>query len=248
MKMVYSSGKADLDRLVEKGSDFNPGLKVAPYLVRNRLLDGISRHAGKLQGVMLDFGCGSKPYRKLFEVDEYIGLDFEGEGHDHRNEQIDVFYDGKSIPFPDNHFDSVFSSEVFEHVFNLEEMIPEIKRVMKPGALILVTCPFAIGEHEQPNDYARYTSFALKHLMQKNGLEVVHFEKLGGSIDVIVQLRLTYFHYHIMPFFTRIPVLRNIIRVTTNTLMNAYANLHRRIFPIGNELYLNNLIICKKTV
>ena len=244
--MVYSLAKTDIDVLVKKGTDFNPGLGAAPYLVRNRLLDGISRHVHAMKGVMLDFGCGSKPYSKLFNVDQYIGLDFEGEGHDHKNEQIDVFYDGVTIPFPDNHFDSVYSSEVFEHVFNLEQIIPEIRRVMKPGALILITCPFAIAEHEQPNDYARYTSFALKHLMQKNGFEVMHYEKLGGSIDVIVQMRLTYFHYHIMPFFIKIPVVRNIIRVTTNTLMNLYANIHRKIFPMGNELYLNNLIICKK--
>ncbi|MBK8311763.1 MAG: class I SAM-dependent methyltransferase [Chitinophagaceae bacterium] len=109
-------------------------------------------------------GCGSKPYKSLFNVNEYVGVDYHGQGHSHENEQIDVFYDGVLLPFPDNYFDSVFSTEVFEHVFNLEEMILEIKRVMKPGAKILVTCPFAIPEHEQPNDYARYSSFGLKHL------------------------------------------------------------------------------------
>jgi SAM-dependent methyltransferase len=232
--------------MVAKNTDFNPSIGVAPYLVRNRLLNGIARHVGKLNGVLLDFGCGSKPYRQLFNVEQYIGLDYNGEGHDHNNEQIDFFYDGRQIPFPNEYFNAVFSSEVFEHVFNLEEMIPEINRVMKKGALILVTCPFAICEHEQPNDYARYTSFALKHLMQKNGFEVVLFEKLGGSIDVIVQMRLTYFHYHIMPYFTKIPVFRKLLRWTVNASLNTYANLHGKIFPKGDELYLNNLILCRK--
>ena len=124
--------------------EFNPNIFYSGYLLRKKLLIAVNRYAHYMGGVMMDFGCGSKPYKSLFDVKEYIGVDFNGEGHSHENEQIDVFYDGKKLPFPDNYFDSVFSTEVFEHVFNLEEIIPEIKRVMKPGAKILVTCPFAI--------------------------------------------------------------------------------------------------------
>ncbi len=232
--------------MVSLNKAFDPTREVASYLVRNRLLNGISRYVGKLEGKMLDFGCGSKPYKALFTVKEYVGLDFDSQGHDHSNEEIDVLYNGITIPFPDETFDSVFSSEVFEHVFNLEAILPEINRVMKKGALILVTCPFAICEHEQPNDYARYTSFALKHLMRKNGFEIIFFEKLGSSIDVIVQIRLTYFHNHIMPFIAKIPVLRKLVRTSVNIILNTYANLHGKIFPRGEELYLNNLVLCKK--
>ena len=53
----------------------------------------------------MDFGCGSKPYKSLFNVEEYLGVDYYNEGHPHENEQIDVFYDGKNLPFPDNYFD-----------------------------------------------------------------------------------------------------------------------------------------------
>lgn len=225
---------------------FNPNMGAASFLVRNRLLKGILAYKDKLSGVLLDFGCGSKPYQKLFTVEKYIGLDFDSQGHDHSNEHIDMFYDGKKIPFPDEYFDSVFSSEVFEHVFNLEEIIPEICRVTKTGGLILVTCPFAICEHEQPNDYARYSSFALKHLMEKNGYEVVSYEKLGTSMDVIIQMRLTYFHNHIMPFFAKIPIVRRIIRLSVNIILNSWATIHAKIFPAGTELYLNNLILCRK--
>ena len=95
------------------------------YFLRKGLLHGIRSYSQYMEGVMLDFGCGSKPYRKLFTVTEYIGLDIETNGHSHKNEQIDVFYDGGKIPFDDNSFDSIFSSEVFEHVFNLEEILVE---------------------------------------------------------------------------------------------------------------------------
>ena len=106
--------------------EFNPNLTYPAYLTRNRLLRGIAPYTGKLKGVMMDFGCGSKPYKSLFNVDKYIGVDYENPGHPHINEQIDVFYDGKVIPFQNEYFDAVFSSEVFEHIFNIDEILKEM--------------------------------------------------------------------------------------------------------------------------
>ena len=225
---------------------FKPDIFYSGYILRSKLFKSISIQAQKLKGKMLDFGCGSKPYRSLFDVDEYVGVDFMGEGHSHENEQIDVFYDGKTLPFPDDTFDSVFSSEVFEHVFNLEEMVVEIKRVMKPGALILVTCPFAIPEHEEPNDYARYSSFGLKHLFLKNGFSVDHFEKIGNHWDALVQLRITLFSLVLLPKLNRIPVLNKLIPGIVYFYFNIKYLLFSKLFQKKNQLYLNNLIICKK--
>lgn len=39
------------------------------------------------------------------------------------------------FPFPSAHFDFAFSQQVFEHVFNQEEVFSEIARVLKPGAI-----------------------------------------------------------------------------------------------------------------
>jgi SAM-dependent methyltransferase len=39
------------------------------------------------------------------------------------------------IPFPDAYFDFAFSDQVFEHVFNTMEVMSEINRVLKPGAI-----------------------------------------------------------------------------------------------------------------
>jgi SAM-dependent methyltransferase len=50
-------------------------------------------------------------------------------------------YDGEHIPFPDAHFDVVFSSNVMEHVADLSGMHAEIQRVLKPGGLVLHILP-----------------------------------------------------------------------------------------------------------
>jgi ubiquinone/menaquinone biosynthesis C-methylase UbiE len=225
---------------------FNPNISFPGYFVRHRLLEGITKHASKLGGVMLDFGCGSKPYQSLFKVDKYVGLDYDGEGHSHENEQIDYYYDGKKIPFDDNTFDSVFTTEVFEHIFNLPEILPEIKRVMKKDALILITCPFAIAEHETPVDFARYSSFGLKHLMESNGFEIIIQEKLGNSIEVITQFWLSYLDIHIMPHLKKVPILGRVVEVVHSAILNVFAILFGKFFPKGKELYLNNLIVCRK--
>jgi SAM-dependent methyltransferase len=225
---------------------FNPNLTFPGYFVRHRLLEGISKYANLLKGKMLDFGCGSKPYKSLFKVDEYIGLDYDGEGHSHIGEQIDHYYDGKKIPFDDNTFDSVFTTEVFEHIFNLPEILPELNRVMKKGALILITCPFAIAEHETPIDFGRYSSFGLRHLMETNGFEIVVQEKLGNSIEVITQFWLSYLAIHITPHIKKIPLAGILFEKINSTLFNLFAIGFGKILPKGKELYLNNLIVCKK--
>jgi ubiquinone/menaquinone biosynthesis C-methylase UbiE len=145
---------------MQVSSEFNPGLSHRFYFIRKGLLEAIRKHAPSLKGKLLDFGCGSKPYLLLFNVDEYIGLDFEKTGHDHSHEQIDVYYDGKTIPFKDDHFDSILCSEVAEHLFDLPAALGEMNRVLKKGGKLLLTCPFVWGEHEAPYDSARYTKFA----------------------------------------------------------------------------------------
>jgi SAM-dependent methyltransferase len=234
-------------RRVQLAYEFDPPITNPGYLTRNRLLKGIARHAPVMTGRLLDFGCGSKPYRALFEVDDYIGLDFENPGHPHLNEQIDVYYDGKRIPFGDASFDSVFSSEVFEHVFNLPEVLDEIKRVLKPGGLLLATCPFAICEHEVPNDFARYSSYGLRHLLKEHGLEMVAQDKTGNSVETVFQLWIMYIHQHIAPVFRRIPVVRSAFRFFTYTSLNLWALFLSKVLPDRRDLYLNNIIVCKKT-
>ena len=226
--------------------EFNPGITYPAYLTRNRLLKAITAYAPELKGLMMDFGCGSKPYKSLFTVDQYIGLDFENPGHPHMNEQIDVFYDGKHIPFEDNHFDAVFSSEVFEHVFNLDEVLKEIHRVMKQGAKILITCPFSICEHEVPNDFARYSSFAIKNIFERNGFEVIKQDKTSNAVETVFQLWIMYIHQHITPYIRKIPIVRSVFRFITYTSLNLSALLLSKILPERKDLYLNNVVLAVK--
>ncbi len=52
-------------------------------------------------------------------------------------------YDGKTIPFPTATFDVVFSSNVLEHIPDVEEFQSEIARVLKPNGIALHLVPSA---------------------------------------------------------------------------------------------------------
>src|SRR5215213_8673314 len=129
-----------------KQQSFQPGFAAVfsnTFLfIRRGLYRNIRELAPGLQGRLLDFGCGRKPFQNLFNVAEYVGVDVEQTGHEHSNSKVDVFYNGTALPFENASFDALFCSEVLEHVFNPDEILPEINRVLKPGAKALFTVPF----------------------------------------------------------------------------------------------------------
>lgn len=230
-----------------KSQSFQPGflgIFLNPfYFIRRSLFLNIKEVAPKLSGRLLDFGCGRKPYENLFSVTEYIGIDMEQTGHEHKNSKIDVFYDGKNIPFPAESFDSVFCSEVFEHVFNLEEIIVEIKRVMKSGGKMLITVPFVWNEHEVPYDFGRYTSFGLRHLLEKNGFEIMELRKSGNFARVNFQLWALYFYSIINTKNTAVDFLLRMLFIIP---INVIGTILLPLFPKNKTLYFNNVVLAVK--
>lgn len=72
--------------------------------------------------------------RDLFENCNYLGLDV-GEG-----KNVDVVSVGHLFDGPDEYFDTIISTEVFEHDMYYEKTIQNIMRMLKPGGLFLFTC------------------------------------------------------------------------------------------------------------
>jgi SAM-dependent methyltransferase len=230
-------------------NEFKPSVFHPYYFIRKGLIGKIQQYSPLLRGRLLDFGCGSKPYKALINnVDEYIGVDYENEGHPHVNEQIDIFYDGKNIPVASDYFDAGLTSEVFEHVFNLEEVLKELHRVLKPGAPLLVTCPFVWKEHEVPNDFARYTHFALRHTLEKNGFRIRTLDKSGNFIEVMFQLRVLYFFDNWYPKLRRIPLIGALSKLLFIAIPNIAGNFLSKILPVSRTMYLNNIVVAEKAV
>lgn len=100
---------------------------------------------------VLDYGCGAgqivKELRKR-NVNAF-GCDVFYEGGDYSksidtellNDGVIKKIDGNVIPFDSTSFDFVINNQVMEHVENLDSVLAEIQRVLKPGGLVLSLFP-----------------------------------------------------------------------------------------------------------
>jgi len=208
------------------------------------IIDIINRQNLSSSNVVLDYGCGSSPYKSLFGAKKYIRMDIREGSHDHSNEEIDIFFDGKIIPLNDNSVDLVVMTEVIEHLFEPAEALIEIARVLKHDGKLLITAPFCWEEHEIPYDYARYTSYGMAKLLKDASFQPIENLKTGNYIDVIGQLIST----SLYNFFLS-KTLRRLIHLTARAGITILFYLAARLVKIkevkANKMYLNNIFLAK---
>lgn len=222
------------------------GMLINPfYIIRNGLYKEVKQLSPLLKGHILDFGCGSKPYETLFfNAKRYIGVDIETSGHDHAASKIDFFYDGKTLPFESNRFDGLVSFETLEHVFGLDEIFAELNRVIKPGGKLMLSVPFVWDEHEIPYDFARYTSFGMRHLLSKHGFEVIEYKKTTTYFLTVCQMFIAYLYQHVLPENKWWKRLFQICLVFPLTLISLGLDL---FFPKRFDFFCNSVIVAHKT-
>ena len=96
-----------------------------------------------LRGPVLDVGCGDGFFtRKVFGTLDQ-GLDVKGSRIDESRRDGGyrevVEYEGRTFPCKDNAFATIVSNCVLEHIANLDEVISEMHRVLRPGGKMLVS-------------------------------------------------------------------------------------------------------------
>jgi len=186
-----------------------------------------------LGGRVLDVGCGDKPYRSWFGVvTEYVGLDVAGGAN------VDVVVSAsESWPFPEDHFDVLFSSQVLEHVESLDHTLFEMRRVLRKGGSIMLAIPFLYNEHGTPYDYRRLTVNGVAQLFP--GLEIIRLEKIGGIGSTLVLLMLNW-----LSNFRYIKVMLP-IWIPLSLVLNVLGLLMDRMDRTG-AFYNNLLMVVKK--
>lgn len=215
------------------------------FFFRLRLMQKMKKLAPLLEGKLLDFGCGCKPYQHLFtNTSAYIGVDMDNEGHDHQKEEIDVYYDGKTLPFEDESFDSVLSNEVLEHVPNLHEALHELNRVLKRNGKMLLSVPFVCFEHELPYDFRRLTVGGLSEALRECGFEVIISEKTGHYMEVISQLWLSYLRDLLYTNNRYINLVINALFLFPFTVTGLILSV---LLPVRKGLYFDTMIVARKT-
>ena len=151
-----------------------------------RIHDFLDGHEESINRAM-DFGCGSGStvveLMEKYPSIEWIGLDIDESPEVRKRSSADpIFYsyDGTHIPFPDAHFDIVFSYQVLEHVRHPEIVLSEIQRILVPGG-------YFIGQTSQLEPYHslsiwNFTAWGFYLLLEKAGFSL---QELRPGIDAI---------------------------------------------------------------
>lgn len=158
---------------------------IVTYFIKNDIQNAIEGYA---KGSLLDIGCGNKPYSILFNnrVTHYVGCDIVQSSAN----VVDYLCPANQLCFSDNSFDTVFSTQVLEHVADCSGMIKEAFRVLKTGGHAIFTAPFAWELHEEPYDFFRFSKHGLRDIFEKNGFEVLQIKANGGKWSALLQLTL----------------------------------------------------------
>lgn len=156
---------------------------------------------------ILDVGCGDGIFSKILfqeKIDTGIDpLEHELESarkYDVYDELIHAY--GDNIPKPDNTYQTAFSNSVLEHIEDLDPVINEINRVLKPGGMLYVTIPTHLFDKHTvvsrilnglglKNVASKYNTFFNRfwrhyHYYDRNGWEG-KFEKCGFKIDNVIE-------------------------------------------------------------
>ncbi len=180
-KMLFYNGFADVFDQQMNLYDVEKRLRV----IYKEFLDG-QNLAGKL---LLDAGCGTGKFSlaatdrgaSVYSLD--IGQRLLKKTHE-KCSSVLIAADVQQIPFADESFDFVVSSEVIEHVIEPEKAIHEMCRVLKRGGYLALTTPnkrwhFAvrIANALKLRPYKGYENWiswgALRQIIREEGMEIL---------------------------------------------------------------------------
>ena len=143
----------------------------------------------------LDVGFGLKPFVSSFNDASYTGIDVKVSGRADELKLPDKYFDGVNIPYEDCMFDGILSTQVLEHVENLDILLSECKRVLKPGGRLLIQ----VWAFEQPDksrnkftiqdNYVPYKS-PDKTISEKRFYHVFKSKELDNLINKISTVKI----------------------------------------------------------
>jgi SAM-dependent methyltransferase len=171
--------------------------------------------------VAIDLGCGSQPYRPIFDSHNvnYRGADFSGS---------DIVIDASGhVAASDASADLVLSFQVLEHVRDVGLYLAEAHRILRNDGRLILSTHGTWLYHPHPEDHRRWTRQGLLAELAAHGFETEQCIPVLGPLAWTTLLRLTGGYY----FCRRIPVVGRLLAHTLALVMNARGYLENLITP-----------------
>ena len=135
-----------------------------------------------LCGRLFDLECGKVPLYAAYRnrLSDNVCVDWLGSLH--HNIHDDQFCDhAQPLPFADDSFDTILSSDVIEHLPDLLLAFKEMGGLLRPGGKLILNTPCMYMPQEIPHDYYRHTRYSLDRLTAWPGLSRLAWTRLVAS-------------------------------------------------------------------
>jgi SAM-dependent methyltransferase len=222
----------------------NPPIWQHDYHVLKRLHSGLFSLAQKYlrqQSVILDYGCGTSPYKELFlpYTARYIKADLVD------NEEADIkFGKNEHLPLKDKSIDIVISTQVLEHVQRVTFYLQECKRLLKKDGILLLSTHGIWPYHPYPTDYHRWTRAGLEKTLADAGFICLIMTSVLGPFASVTQFTLLL----IAERLTGKNVFSKILLIVFSVVGNCIIWLEDRLFPAEKESDAALYIVCARKI
>jgi SAM-dependent methyltransferase len=148
-------------------------------------------HALGYVGRALDLGCGDGRLTGELDASELTAADVSPVALERARRRlpeariVELGPDA-ALPFDDGSFDLVLCAETIEHVRDVQLLLSEIRRVLRPGGTLALTTPAnrLFGRRPDPlSPHLRFfTRRSLRRLLGELGFEVESLRRSSGSL------------------------------------------------------------------
>lgn len=158
---------------------------------RQVALEQLGKYIDGGSPVVLDVGCSSgamlRSMKERFPEATVIGSDCVPEHLESLAIELTgmpvLQFDVVECPFPDASVDAVVMLNVLEHIENDAEAIRQVKRILKPGGILVLEVPAGPSLYDVYDRYLlhfrRYNLAGLQDLMDGAGFKIVQQSHLG---------------------------------------------------------------------
>lgn len=169
--------------------------------------------------VRLHLGCGLRKYNSFLNVDLY-------------NSDYNLDLSRGKLPFPDNHFEFVLSQHFIEHLWLETELMPlmkEVRRVMQPGATLILTTP------DMYKIASSYVNGGISHLIEARKKRFSKFSLFGFPESHYLNIlwhqggeHKNLFDYNLLKFICEKSGFIDVIEISENRIIEAYPEISPR--------------------